>query len=301
MSSSKPMAAARGACAALALGAVSLATPSYALDLWPKKAAAADTRADYAVAAMDRALAEGRILDAGRLLDQTLAAGVSDPRLLLRAGELHLKRGRYDEAERAFVQAQATPELKAAALQGQGLALANLGRSNDAVAALRAATVADPSLWRAWNALGVEGDRRRAWTEAEAAYAKAVEASGGAAMVLNNRGYSRMLQGRYQEASVDIVAALDKEPQLVTARANLRLLLAMQGDYERATTVVSRQQKAEVYNNAGFVALMRSDLPAAERLLRQSIDARGDTSGRAIENLQLVKALKAPGEEGTPQ
>lgn len=292
MSAVKTKGSASWAFVALALSALPIATPAHALDLWNKKPAADAARADYAVAAIDRALAEGRSLDAGRLLDQALAAGVSDPRLIYRAGELQLTRGRYEDALRAFTEAEESPALKAGALQGKGVALANLGRSNEALAALEAAVAADPSQWRAWNALGVENDRRRAWAESDNAYAKAIEASSGAAVVLNNRGYSRMLQGRYAEASLDIVAALDKDPQLSAARANLRLLLAMQGDYDKATTVVSRQQKAEVYNNAGFVALMRSDLPAAERLLKQSIDARGDTSGRAMENLQLVKALK---------
>lgn len=292
ISSSKAAGSLRWALVALSLSALPMATPAHALDLWNKKPAADAARADYAVAAIDRALAEGRSLDAGRLLDQALAAGVSDPRLTFRAGELQLTRGRYEDAVRAFTDAEASPALKAGALQGKGVALANLGRSSEALVALQAAVAADPSQWRAWNALGVENDRRRAWAESDNAYAKAIEGSGGAAVVLNNRGYSRMLQGRYAEASLDIVAALDKDPQLSAARANLRLLLAMQGDYDKATTVVSRQQKAEVYNNAGFVALMRSDLPAAERLLKQSIDARGDTSGRAMENLQLVKALK---------
>lgn len=287
--------AVRGACLALAIATLP-AAPAQAVELFGKKAAseAETSRADYAVAAFDRAMAEGRSLDAGRLLDQALTAGVNDVRLTFRAGELQLSRARFEDAARAFAQAEASPELRAASLQGRGLALANLGRSAEATTALQAAVAADPSQWRAWNALGVEYDRRRSWAESDAAYAKAIEASGGAAIALNNRGYSRMLQGRYAEASQDIVGALDKDPQLAAARANLRLLLAMQGDYERATKVVSSQQKAEVYNNAGFVALMRSDLPAAERLLQQSIDARGDTSGRAMENLQLVQALKPP-------
>lgn len=292
MKSSNTVGPMRWACLALALSVAPMASPAYALNLLPKKPAAEAARADYAIAAFDRAMAEGRSLDAGRLLDQALTAGVNDPRLTYRAGELQLSRGRYEDAVRAFSEVETLPELKAGALQGKGVALSNLGRSKEAIAALTAAVEADPKQWRAWNALGVENDRRRAWAESEKAYDMAVEASGGAAAALNNRGYSRMLQGRYAEASPDIVAALDKDPQLAAARANLRLLLAMQGDYDKATTVASNKQKAEVYNNAGFVALMRSDLPAAERLLKQSIDARGDTSGRAMENLQLVKALK---------
>lgn len=301
MPSSRIAGSLRWACAVVVLSAFPMAAPAQTLELFNKKPAADAARADFAVAAFDRAMAEGRSLDAGRLLDQAMTAGVNDPRLTFRAGELQLSRGRYEDAVRAFAEAESVPALKAGALQGRGIALSNLGRSKEAMVALQAAVAADPSQWRAWNALGVENDRLRAWKESDAAYAKAIEGSSSAAVVLNNRGYSRMLQGRYAEASHDIVAALDKDPQLQAARANLRLLLAMQGDYDRATKVASTLQKAEVYNNAGFVALMRSDLPAAERLLKQSIDARGDTSGRAMENLQLVQALKTPSAAPQPK
>jgi Flp pilus assembly protein TadD len=245
-----------------------------------------------ALAAVDQALAEGRLVDAGRFLDTAYAGGQSDPRLVLRSGELHLARGRYDDAARSFREAAAAPELKAQAQQGEGIALAQLGRSDEAIAALKAAAQKDPTLWRAWNALGVEMDRRKDWLDAEAAYAEALKAPGVGAIVFNNRGYSRLLQGRYENASTDFVAALEKDPSLAQARTNLRLSLALRGDYRRATAASGTEDRAAVLNNAGFAAVMRGDLNEAESLLQQAIDAKGASYGRAIENLQMVRALQ---------
>ena len=47
---------------------------------------------------MQRALAEDRLADAGKMLDEAFLAGATDPRLQLLSGQLNLARGRYDEA-----------------------------------------------------------------------------------------------------------------------------------------------------------------------------------------------------------
>lgn len=248
---------------------------------------------DSLLPSVDQALAEDRLVDAGQLLDTAYAAGAQDPRLFLRSGELQLTRGRNEDAIRSFTTAETDPALKASALQGRGIALARLGRADEGVRTLQEAVRLDPSLWRAWNSLGVERDRRRDWTGAEDAYRNALQAPAASAIVLNNRGYSRLLQGRYQEASSDFVQALQKDPGLTSARTNLRLSLALQGDYQRATAVSGTEDRAVVLNNAGFAAIMRGDLGAAEGLFKQAIDLRGATYGRAIENLQMVRALQA--------
>ncbi|WP_332774105.1 tetratricopeptide repeat protein [Phenylobacterium sp.] len=282
--------------AAMALAALAVAsagTPAAAGFFKPGKAAQAIANLDIATSEFDRAMQEQRLVDAGRILDGALVVAPTDPRLMLRSGELHLARGRFDEAARSFALAEAAPALNAQALQGRGVALAQLGRSDEAIAILRRAVAVDPALWRAWNALGVESDRRRDWATAEAAYAKAIATPSADEIVYNNRGYSRLLQGRYSEASADFVAALDRDPTLTAARMNLRLSLALQGDYARATAVGDKDQKAGVLNNAGFAAVLRGDLEDAQRLFEQAIDNRGSTYGRAYHNLELVKAMKA--------
>lgn len=268
----------------------------------PKKAPAAATSAlEPTLTAIDQALADSRLVDAGRTLDMALASGVTDPRLLLRAGELHLARGRDEEAVRSFTQSESSPDCRAQALQGKGIALARLGRSDEAITALQAAVKADPALWRAWNALGVEKDRRKDWLASEISYGEALKAPAATAIVLNNRGYSRLLQGRYDEASVDFVRALEKDPALASARTNLRLSLALRGDYSRAVAVSGAEERGAVLNNAGFAAAMRGDLKEAETLFQQAIDARGASYGRAIANLQMVRALNKPATPAVAQ
>lgn len=257
------------------------------------KSAAAEQQIEPVLDAVNQALAEGRLVDAGRILDSAYAAGAVDPRLLLCSGELQLARERYDEAIVTFSQAEASAPLKARAMQGRGMALSKRGRPADAVPVLEEAVRLDPSLWRAWNTLGVERDRRHDWAGAADAYEHALKAPDASAIVLNNRGYSLLLQEKYREASNDFVLALQKDPGLSGARTNLRLSLALQGDYQRATSVSGTEDRASVLNNAGFAAVLRGDLNAAEGLFKQAIDVRGSSYGRAIENLQMVKALQA--------
>jgi Flp pilus assembly protein TadD len=173
------------------------------------------------------------------------------------------------------------------------VALSILGRSEEALSTLKEAVAADPSAWRAWNALGREYDSRGQWALAGAAYEHGLAASDGAAIVLNNRGYSHLLQRQREAAVSDLVAALAKKPDLAEARTNLRLALAMGGDYDRAIAGGGTDDKASLLNNAGFAAAMRGDYAKAEDFLRRAQQARGENYPRASENLKIVQALAA--------
>jgi Flp pilus assembly protein TadD len=202
-------------------------------------------------------------------------------------------RGRYADSLAAFKEAEKTPAAQARALQDEGVALSLLGRSDEALKTLQQAVAMDASAWRAWNALGGEYDARSRWTDAEGAYQHALAASGGAAIVLNNRGYSRLLQHRRDEAVADLVAALHKKPDLAEARTNLRLALAMGGEYERAIAGGAPGDQAALLNNAGFAAAMRGDFANAQTLLDRAIKAKGEYYAKASENLRIVQALAA--------
>ena len=262
-------------------------------DKKPEQTAASAGREEAVVRETRRAIDEQRYSDAGKMLDRAFAAGMLDPRLVLLTGELHLARGENEDALASFSSLQITPELAAQAATGKGVALSRLGRSGEAIQTLRQAVAQDPAAWRAWNALGVEYDRQKNWQQAELAYVEALKSPSAGAMVYNNRGYSRLLQGRQQEASADFVAALDRDPGFAVARTNLRLALAVGGQYERATTVSGAEDRAAVLNNAGFAALMRGDLVQAESLFTQAIAARGKSYARAQENLELTRGLMA--------
>lgn len=283
---------------ALAVTALALIASSAQAGLFNHADKPAATAVDRAVAETQRAIDEEQLLDAGRFLDDAFLAGMSDPRLTLLDGEVDLLRGRFNDALPLFKEAEKSPAIQARALQDEGVVLSLLGRSDQAMAVLQQAVTKDPSAWRAWNALGSEYDARSQWTQADAAYEHAISASGGAAIALNNRGYSRLLQRRRDEAVADLVAALRKKPDLAEARTNLRLALALGGDYDRAVAGGASMDKAALLNNAGFAAAMRGDYASAEDLLDRAIKLKSEYYDRASENLKIVQALAA--EHSTP-
>lgn len=276
--------------AAVAAGSVGLAPAAPAL---AKKKLTTEVAPDIKIEEIEAALDEQRLVDAGRMIDRALIYGSSDLRVIELNGELDLARGRYDDAIKKFRQAAAAPGMSARVKQGQGLALSLLGKTDEALPMLKAAVAEDPNAWRAWNALGGEYDRRRDWVAADAAYEHALTASSRSAIVLNNRGFSRVLQNRLDDGIADLVAALEKKPDLSAARTNLRLAMALKGDYERALAAGPQEDKAALLNNVGYAALLRGDHAEAQVLFNKAIAARGQYYGRATNNLEMSTGLQA--------
>jgi Flp pilus assembly protein TadD len=250
---------------------------------------------DKGVAEIQSAIDEQRYVDAAQALDQAAMAGLKDPRLTLLTGVLNLARGQATVALGQFRLVDADSTTRARALEGEGVALSELGRSEEALLTLQKAVTEDPSAWRAWNALGSEYDQRHDWTGAETAYDHALTDSGGAAIVLNNRGYSRLLQNRLDEAVLDFVEALKKKPDLAAARTNLRMAMAMRGQYDRAVSGGGGADQAMLLNNAGFAAIVRGDYARAQDLLTQAMKVKGEYYGRASANLDLAREMASRG------
>ncbi|HEY7852943.1 MAG TPA: hypothetical protein VIB82_08195 [Caulobacteraceae bacterium] len=297
-----------GASLALALAAMIVPVPSLAFNPFAHlggkahAAPAADTsKAGDAAAQIREALDERRYVDADDLLGKAEIANIKTPELTCLRGELFLARGNFTGALEIFRTVANDPAQKPRALEGEGLALSMNGKSDPAMADLQAATALDKSLWRAWNGLGREYDMRADWKHSEAAYAAALAAPGAnAAIVLNNRGYSHLLQHQVTEAAADFVAALGKDPALTAARTNLRITLAMEGQYSRAAVTGVGDDRAAVLNNVGLAAAIRGDYIEANKLLGEAIAAKGQSYARASDNLQLSKELEARAREIQP-
>lgn len=270
-----------------------------ALDAAPAKAALAkepkakNALTDQAVADIERAIDEKRFIDASSMIDMAVLSGSRDPRLGLLSARLDLGRGRYDQALDQYRKAEATPQTRAAALEGEGLVLALSGRENEAAPVLKKAVAEYPQSWRAWNALGGAYDDQGKWAEADDAYAHALAASDAPAIVINNRGYSYLLRNRLDDATADFVEALRQRPDLQAARTNLRLAMALKGEYARATAGAPKDAEAALLNNAGFAALVRRDYTQAEALLQQAMARKGEYYDLAAANLELVRESKA--------
>jgi tetratricopeptide (TPR) repeat protein len=247
---------------------------------------------------MRQALDERRYIDASDLLEKARALNLHSPRLTALDGELLLAKGQIPAALAMFRSVAGDPVVKSKALEGEGLSLSLMGKSDEALIALKQATALDKTSWRAWNGLGREYDVRKDWKQSQAAYAQAMAAPGAnTAIVLNNRGYSHLLQKQNELAITDFVAALDKDPALAAARTNLRLAMAIEGHYDRAATTGVGDDRAAVLNNVGLAAAIRGDYDEASKLLNQAIEAKGSYYERATDNLQLTKQLQARAQD----
>lgn len=245
---------------------------------------------------VESAMAEERHSDARELLERALLHEPHDERLRLANAELMLASGKLHPAHEAFTHLEEDAETRAIRLkarQGRGLSAILLDRPEDARAALNAVVAEDRTLWRAWNGLGVLADRDGGWREAEGHYTAALEAAPGKAVLHNNRGYSRLLQGRADEAIADFETALQARSGFAAARENLRLAFAWKGRYAFATAGMSEQDKGRVLNNIGYVALLRGDHRNAEAYLQQAMEADARFNQPAHKNMVYLKSLES--------
>lgn len=243
---------------------------------------------------VETAIVEERIDDARRLLDRLRLSEPETGRHRLAQAEIALASGQIKPALDRFVFLVDDPTVRPRALQGAGIAQLLLGQRNEGRATLERAVAADPSLWRAWNALGYAHDREQQFPEATDAYTKAIAAKPDYAIAYNNRGFSLLMQGQVDEAVRDLNRALSLDPRLVTAKQNLRLAVAWRGDYAAALIGVEPREMGRALNNVGYIALMRGDYPAAEAYLLRAIEvdpAYNDVAARNLAYLRSVRSL----------
>ncbi len=252
----------------------------------------------------ERALADGRLKDAGLLLERYLFTYPNDPRGRLGAAELYLARrntgialeqfrriveprktasaSAESASERDGEEAQSpsealpavtpSPKLMARAHQGYGIAALLIGDRATAHLQLTKALESDPSLWRAWNALGAYHDGERDWVASERDYDNALRLRPQDPAILNNLGFSLMMQGRMPESAAALQTALRLDPGSAVIETNLRLALAKQGDYRRAAAGSKDEKElARALNNVGYVALVRGDYDEAEAYFQQAM------------------------------
>ena len=245
------------------------------------------------IAVAEKAVADGRYADAKLMLERVLLSDPANLRARLAMAEIQLAFRNLDMAEQSFASLAEMPEVAARAEQGRGITLLMKGQAQASELSLRRAVNLDPASWRAWNAIGMLHDRAGRWDQAVEAYDRALALNTDSAMLYNNRGFSHLLRRAPEAAIADFDKALQLDPQLEAARENLRLAFAWTGQYERALLGVSRKNIGRAFNNIGFVALLRGDLPAAESYLLRSMEADARFNKVANRNLEYLRSLKA--------
>ena len=241
---------------------------------------------------VERAMAEGRLDDAGQLIERVLLAEPDNREAQLLLAELHLASGDAESAALIFESLVDNADVGARAQQGLGIALTLQGVLDRGVENLQQAVARDPGLWRAWNALGYYHDSNRDWPAAADSYGKALEGNPESTLIYNNRGFSMLMQRRLEEAVADFNRVLQMDPDFEVARENLRLALAWQGKYIHAMAGAPEADMARILNNVGFIALMRGDYGNAEAYLLRAMEADPRYNATAARNLTYLKQVR---------
>lgn len=224
---------------------------------------------------------------------QILLADPKNAQARLGMGEVFLGMHQPDDALIAFDSVAGEKSLQAQMFQGKGIASLMLQKPNEAAQSLIEAVKLDPSLWRAWNALGELYDSRRDWPQARQSYEAALKANPRSEMVQNNLGVSLLMQAKYQEAMPHFSEALRIRPDFQKAKMNLRLGLAWEGKYAEAKAGTPSEDLPIVLNNIGYIAILRGDYDAAESYLNQAITASPSFFAEAQRNLDYLESVRA--------
>jgi len=128
-----------------------------------------------------------------------------------------------------------------------GKQLTHHGRAADGERTLRRLVEAGKADWRVHSALGSALDQQGKFTEARQQYDVALQAGARKLSVLNNIGMSYMLEGdlKAAEATLRDASSLpdgDSEPRV---RQNLALVVGLQGRFEEARDIASRDLPPE--------------------------------------------------------
>jgi len=242
------------------------------------------------LAAADATRDDGNFAEALQIYQQLMVDAPGEPRAQFGIGECLLALGKPSQAKQIFAGLKSNAALHATALQGEGLALLALGQNEPAGIALQAASAADPSLWRSWNALGKLADLRHQPEDAAKFYTKASELNPQSAAVVNNAGYSKLIAGDAARAIELLRTALALDPRSETIQNNLRLAIAANGKYDDAIKATSREQLPVVLNNVGYVAMQRGDLTAAEGYFARAMETSTSYASVAAKNLEQLKS-----------
>lgn len=257
----------------------------------PAAAAAQDVMppADYDL--IEQAIEGSRLVQARTMLAQrqTMERGQPDAVVDILNADLALAERRSDQALAAFQDLKSRGVADCRVEGGLGIALIRIRRGADALAPLRVATQACPERWRYWNALGVALDLSREWKASADAYERAFTLSGEAS-VMNNYGFSLMMQQRHTEAARLFAAAARADPSNQRYANNADIAHAMAGEPLKANDADSMDADrwARRLNNSGYAALLAGRREEARSYFSRSLHAGESYDAAAETNLAAL-------------
>lgn len=239
-----------------------------------------------------QALDHGRLLQAREMIaiERRKANGSAAIALDGLGARLALAEGRHADAFSAYSRLAELAPNDCAAREGAGLAALHLGSVTGAQKLFDDAALLCPGRWRLWNALGVLADRSGRWEASAEAYARALAIAPAEPIVLNNLGYSLILQHRPDDAERILRKAIRIAPQNARLANNLDIAMIATGkqlDPDLEADLPAR--RAARRNNAGYVSYLLGKTTAARAYLEEALAIGPSDFGRAARNLEIVE------------
>lgn len=240
-----------------------------------------------APAQIEAAIDRGRFVQAAEMLGIAERAGVSPDGYALPAARVAQARGDYGNAFLHFGRAVERDPASCAAHEGLGTSALRLGRINAARQALAAGAETCPAKASIWIAAGVAADGAGDWAASDAAYARAAALVPDDPRLLNNRGYSLLIQRRYADAVPVLERAARRAPDNRRIANNLDLARSAAGLPIDLGTA-NQAERARRLNNAGYAAWLAGRPDSARTYLAEAIKNSASHHARAEGNLDLV-------------
>ncbi len=147
--------------------------------------------------------------------------------------------------------------------------------------------------------MGVVRDLQQSFEQAEYYHSSATKLAPTDATLLNNYGFSLLMQGKPAEAESLFRRALAEEKENAgRITNNLVIALARQARYDEALDLqVKTMDKKSALNNIGYIAMMNVDYDIAEKYFRDAIAAEPKGHEPAQANMRRLAELMAELEQ----
>lgn len=133
-------------------------------------------------------------------------------------------------------------------------------------------------------------DSDEEWDRADSFYETAAGLTARPANVYNNWGYSLLTRGDYPGAEDMFLRAISYDPDLFTAKNNLVLARAAQGNYQLPLVNMTQIERAQLLHTAALAAIRRGDVSDGRGLLTEAIDTHPQHFEAAVTALRALEA-----------
>lgn len=131
-------------------------------------------------------------------------------------------------------------------------------------------------------------DSNREWDRADSFYETAAGLTTRPASVLNNWGFSKLTRGDHAGAEALFLEAISYDPDLFTAKNNLVLARAAQGNYTLPLVRMTQTERAQLLHTAALAAIRQGQVDTGRTLLSEAIATHPQHFEAAVNALRAL-------------